>query len=349
MTKWLVIAAAIIGLLVGVWVIVSGREELPNPAPSQPPSVNPYPNGIAATGVVEAQSRNLDIAPPEAGLVTQVFAEVGEQVQQGAPLFELDARPLRAELLRAQADLKAAEAELARLRAMPRPEDIPPLEAAVAQARAEAANAADELKRIENLYEYQAANPRELAQARYLKQAADAALAVAEAELARMKAGAWQQQINIAQAQVAQTRAAIEGIQLRIDRLTVTSPIDGTVIKRYIEPGEFAAPGTGNPAMVLGNLATLHIRAQVNEEDAALLVAGAPGQARVRGPNDTLIPLRMLRIEPMAVPKRQLTGLPTELIDTRVIEVVFEVTDNTGVPLYPGQLVDVFIDTESDL
>ena len=52
----------------------------------------------------------------------------------------------------------------------------------------------------------------------------------------------------------------------------------------------------------------------------------------------------MLRIEPLAEPKVSLSGNTTERVDTRVLEVVFEVIDKGDAPLYPGQLVDVFID-----
>ncbi len=53
----------------------------------------------------------------------------------------------------------------------------------------------------------------------------------------------------------------------------------------------------------------------------------------------------MLRIEPLAIPKANLSGLATELVDTRVVEAVFRVEPTAGNErLYPGQVVDVFID-----
>ena len=52
----------------------------------------------------------------------------------------------------------------------------------------------------------------------------------------------------------------------------------------------------------------------------------------------------MLRIEPLAEPKVSLSGNTTERVDTRVLEVIFEVTEKGDAPLYPGQLVDVFIE-----
>ena len=54
------------------------------------PTVNPYPEGIAATGIVEALGRNVHSAAPEPGVVTQVFVQVNDVVKAREPLFELD-------------------------------------------------------------------------------------------------------------------------------------------------------------------------------------------------------------------------------------------------------------------
>jgi hypothetical protein len=54
------------------------------------------------------------------------------------------------------------------------------------------------------------------------------------------------------------------------------------------------------------------------------------------------MPIRFVRIEPYVVPKRSLTGDSAERVDTRVLQIIFEL-DRPAVPLYVGQQVDVFI------
>jgi hypothetical protein len=61
-----------------------------------------------------------------------------------------------------------------------------------------------------------------------------------------------------------------------------------------------------------------------------------------RGEPDRKIPLRFLRVEPLVIPKRNLTGDSTERVDTRVLEVLFSAGGSSG--LYAGQQVDVDID-----
>ena len=53
--------------------------------------------------------------------------------------------------------------------------------------------------------------------------------------------------------------------------------------------------------------------------------------------------LRFVRIEPFVIPKRSLTGDSAERVDTRVLQIIFEL-DRPEVPLYVGQQVDVFIE-----
>ena len=70
---------------------------------------------------------------------------------------------------------------------------------------------------------------------------------------------------------------------------------------------------------------------------------GAPAQASLRGTPGVLYPLKFVRVEPYAVPKKSLTGDNTERVDTRVLEVIYSL-DEKDQPIYVGQQMDVFID-----
>ena len=83
-------------------------------------------------------------------------------------------------------------------------------------------------------------------------------------------------------------------------------------------------------------------RAQVNEADTPMLRQGARATAVLTGRNRREFKLRMIRIEPLALPKTQLSGSDVELVDTRVVDVVFQLERDAS--LYPGQIVDTFIE-----
>lgn len=344
MTKWITILLSLCGLALAGYVVATSGEKVPDAPPASAPTVNPYPDGIAAAGTVEASSRNLSINAPAGGLVVEVPGEVNQRVEAGAALFRLDDRELRAMLPRQDADVAQAEAELERLRSSPRPEDLPPLRAAVEVAQSRLADAEDWYNNLRQAREDAAATNKELRRAWFALETARGELQVARAELARAEAGPWEKDLAVAQARREAAKAAADGTRALIERLTVRAPLAGVILKRNVEPGRFATTDPNDPAMVLGAIDEMRVRAQVDEEDLPRLREGAAGTARVRGAGDKRLALTMIRIEPLALPKRSLTGDISERVDTRIVEVLFRVESTDGVRLYPGQVVDVYIE-----
>ena len=94
--------------------------------------------------------------------------------------------------------------------------------------------------------------------------------------------------------------------------------------------------------MLLGDVDKLQVRAEVDEQNAVLVDAHQPAHASLKGHADLQMPLRFVRIEPYVVPKRNLTGDSLERVDTRVLQIIFEL-DRPKFPVFVGQQVDVFI------
>lgn len=353
MIKYITILIAISGLSLAFYAVsTEGQQQQIVPPPAAPPSINPFSQGIAAAGTIEAASRNIPVAATESGVVTEVYKAVGQAVQSGEPLFKLDTRVLESELMRARASEGVALARLEALKAQPRVEELPQWEAAVARAKARLADAADLLADTQRAASNQAVSPSESERRKYAVQIATAELEQAKGQLMLVKAGAWAPDLKVAQSQLDQARAEIASIQLRLDRLTVRAPITGTVLKRNIEPGQYAssaaATGATQAPFVVGDLSTLRVRARVDEEDAPLLIDNARGTARIRGVAGESLDLQWLWVEPLAQPKAELTGSTIERVDTRVIEVLFTIKTTPKARLFPGQVVDVFIESNRD-
>lgn len=344
MARRVTFVLAIIGLGVGIWAVATARTTPPEIPLARTASVNPFSHGVAALGIVEPAGREVRIYTPEPGLVMEVYVNVGDRVEKGQPLFKLDTRRLEADLLRAEAATKAGRAEIARWHALPRAEDLPPLEAAVARAEALVRDREDTLRRTAEAVERNALSVRELAAAEFALDAARAELAQAQASLARAKAGGWGPDLALAQAALEGQEADVAALRVLIDRLTVRAPSGGTILRRDIEPGEFASTEINRAAMILGDLSTLFVRAQVDEEDIALVGPSPRAIARTRGAVPEELALELVRIEPYARPKTDLLGVNTERVDTRVIDVVFKVQRPPAGPVFPGQAVDVFIE-----
>jgi HlyD family secretion protein len=331
-------------LVFGVVQVIQSRPVRPPTTPVNPPPVAAYGRTVAGVGLVEASSENIAISTPVSGLCTRVYAKVGDRMKAGQKLFSLDDRDLQAELAVRRRSLDVAEAQLEKLLRAPRPEEVPVAEARVAEAEHALADASVQQRLMESVTDRRAVREEDLQRRRIAVKAAEARLRQAKADLALLRAGAWEQDLRIARAQVALAERAVQRLQTDIERLTVTAPMDGQVLQSNIRLGEYAQSGPlAKPLMVFGSVSVLNVRTDVDEHEAWKVRADAAAYATVRGSAGTRIPLRFVRFEPYVVPKKSLTGDSTERVDTRVLQVIYGV-DGTTVPLYVGQQLDVFIE-----
>src|SRR5262245_8231317 len=344
MLRFGVPAIAAVLLVFGVVAVLQSRPSHPPTTPVNPPPIAAYSRTVAGVGLVEASSENIAISTPVSGLCTQVHVKVGDRVRAGQKLFSLDDRDLQAELAVRQRSLEVAQAQLEKLRRAPRPEEVPVAEAKVAVAEQMLADASVQQRLIESVTDRRAVSEEDLQRRRIAAKAAEARLRQANADLALLKAGAWQEDIQIARAEVALAERQLQRLQTDIDRLTVTAAMDGQVLQSNIRLGEYAQSGPlAKPLMVFGRVSILNVRTDVDEHEAWRVRADAAAYATVRGSSGTRIPLRFVRFEPYAVPKKSLTGDSTERVDTRVLQVIYQV-DGNAVQLYVGQQLDVFIE-----
>ena len=344
LTKYGLPLAALV-LLVFAFVHVSGANK-PTQAVAPPvePARNPFPETVAGAGIVEPRTENISVGTPLAGVVTDVFVEVGQRVPAGAALFRLDDRQLSAELSSRQAMLAAARAELDRLEQQPRPEEVPVSEARVALAEADLKRHLDRMTRARQLYREKVVTEQQLLDDEQAFQMSQASLSEAKAQLELLKAGAWQSDKAIALAAVAQAEAQVEQIRTELERLTVRALVPAEVLMVDVRPGEFVGAPATKTLIVLGDIDQLHIRVDIDEHDIPRLELGAPARAMVRGRPDEEYTLRFVRVEPFVIPKRSLTGDNTERVDTRVLQLIYAVDRLPDQRLYVGQQMDVFID-----
>jgi hypothetical protein len=93
----------------------------------------------------------------------------------------------------------------------------------------------------------------------------------------------------------------------------------------------------------MGSLEELLIRVDIDENEAWRVERGARATASLRGNSGRRADLAFVRLEPYVIPKRSLTGLSTERVDTRVLQVIYSMPAD-ALDAFPGQQVDVFIE-----
>ncbi len=301
------IAAA--GVAFGVWTVVSTSRPIPAAEPVAQPAQAPFQAYIAGAGIIEASTRNISVGSPLAGIVNQIYVEVGSRVKAGDPLFKIDDRNYNAQLAIQVAALRTAEA-------------------AVKEAESSLADARSQLALAESVTDKRAISVEEVNKRGFAVQTAEAKL-------------------DSARAQVLSAQAQIKATGTDIERLTVRAPVNGEVLQVNIRLGEYAAAGVlQTPLLLLGNLDRLHVRVDIDENEAWRFGKNSRAMAFVRGNRDLKTPVKFERIEPYVVPKRSLTGDSTERVDTRVMQVVYSF-DRGNLPVYVGQQMDVFIEVPS--
>jgi len=128
--------------------------------------------------------------------------------------------------------------------------------------------------------------------------------------------------------------------------MTILAPRTGTILQVNVRPGEYASATPKNPAMLLGDVEHLQVRADVDEQNATRLQAGQTATAYLKGDTTQPIPLHFVRIEPFVVPKTSLTGGSTERVDTRVLQVIYSFERPKDRPVYVGQQIDMYVKSE---
>ena len=336
------IVAALI-LTLSVFAIVKSQPVHATVAPPSPPPAPVEQGSVGAVGLVEASSENIAVSLPVQGLVTQVYVKAGDRVPKGAKLFSIDDRDLQAELGLRRSSLAMAQAKLDKLLQSPRPEEIPPAEAKVKEAQQQYEDANVQLQLIESVRDRRAIRDEDLRRRRIAAKTAEARLDQAKADLALLKAGAWQPDIDIARAEVNEAQHQVDRVQADLDRTIVAAPISGEILQLKVRVGEYAQAGQlAQPLILMGATDQLNVRADVDEQDAWRVKSGAGAVASVRGDSSHRYRLHFVRFEPYVIPKKNLTGDSTERVDTRVLQVIFALDRN--VPVYAGQQMDVFID-----
>jgi HlyD family secretion protein len=346
--KYLLPVLAIAGLAFALWMAKQAAKTVPPAKPVADPARSPFVNKISGSGIVEASTRNISIGSHVPGIVAKVFITVGQRVKSGDALFALDDRKQQADLAVKDAALQEAKAKLTKLRQAPRAEELPLALARVREAEAILEDAQHQLVITEKLKDARVIAIDDVNKRRYAVDAAEARLTQARADLKLLQAGTWKPDIEVAMANVASAESEVNAARVEIDRLTVRAPIGGNVLQVNIRPGEFAPSGpTSEPLILLGNLDTLHVRVDIDENDAWRYQPETPAVAYIRGNPQLKTELKFEYVEAYVVPKRSLTGDSTERVDTRVMQVIYSFKRGK-LPVYPGQIMDVYIDDRAD-
>ncbi len=254
---------------------------------------------VVATGKIEPITK-VEIKSKASGIIQKLLVNVGDAVEEGQVLAELDRDQLQARVRQLQATLAAAEANVAASRAGyektaadAKGIDVPFLKRQFDRSRELFAGGLiprQALDEAEKNYEL-AVNRQEQAQA---------GLEVARAGIGQ------------AEARVQEARAALEQAREDLQYATIRSPIRGVVLSRNREVGDAVSSilvlgSAATLVMTLGDMRELYLKGKVDESDIGRIYLGQPARLTVESFKDRRYAGRVTQISPMGEEKDNVT------------------------------------------
>lgn len=250
---------------------------------------------VVATGKVEPIAK-VDIKSKANGIIKELKVQIGDFVQQGQVLAELDkenlearVRETKAALMGAESNLKAAQAQLEKNKVEAEGPDVPFTKRNFERA--------EKLLKDGVLPQQSFDDTRSAYELAVNRQnAARAQLAVSDAKVAQAKA------------EVAQAQAAVDRSVEELSYATVRSPIRGVVLSRDVEIGSPVSSilnmgAAATLVMVLGDISQVYVRGKVDEADIGVVKMGQPSKIKVETFKDKVFEGTVTQISPLGVDK----------------------------------------------
>jgi membrane fusion protein, heavy metal efflux system len=274
------------------------------------------------------------VLTPFSGRVIRLIAKLGDQVKSGDPLLEIDS-----------------------------PEQVPPQNDFIAaqtarnKARSQLNLAGIVEKRARDLYDGKAAPFKDLQQA-------EAQLAAAENDMRSTDTAFEAARIRLRI--LGRTDEEISKLEQDrvLSRVTrITAPIDGTVIARKVGPGQYVRADSGDALYTIADLSTMWLKAQIFEQDIALVRIGQEIEARVSAAPNRIFKARISTISSASdlitrrVVVRSEIGNPDGVLKSEMFASfkigTEEATSTAAVPtdavIREGDVATVWVETEPRL
>ena len=294
---WWVAGAFIIlaGLGVTGFVVMSRPKSEIDPSRLAAVERGDITRSVVATGRIEPITK-VDIKSKANGIIKELKARVGDVVQPGQVLAELDkenlaarVREAKAAMIGAESNLKAAQAQLEKNKVEAEGPDVPFTKRNFERSERllkEGVLPQQSFDDTRSAYE-QALNRQNIAKAQ---------LSVSEAKVAQAKA------------EVAQAQAAVDRAEEELNYATIRSPIHGMVLSRDVEIGSPVSSilnmgAAATLVMVLGDISQVYVRGKVDEADIGVVKLGQASRIKVETFKDKTFDGKVTQISPLGVDK----------------------------------------------
>ncbi len=344
-------SVVLIAVLVGALTLSASLIYARSRGAASRPSVRPVQSQsarlVAGPGRVEPSTEDIKLGSELSGKLKSVMVEEGDPIHRGQVLAELENEDYKAQVASAEADVSAKEAALRKVLNGARSQERAEALSSVREAEAVMNNARAEMERRKKLFEAGVIS-REEAE-RYAREY-DVARAKYQEAVERhslIDDHAREEDRSLAEADLKLAQARLAEARARYAKTLITSPIDGTVLRKHHRNGESVSNSSTvpDPILTIGDKRRLRVRVEVDETEVskvhvgqrAYVTADAFGGQRFWG--------NVIRVGEQLGRKNIRTDEPTEHVDTKILETLVEL--DPGVQLPVGLRVDSFIVSDS--
>ena len=292
---------------------------------------------ILATGTIEGTE--VALSAKNAGTIATLSISEGDAVKQGQLVAVISRNDLVAQRDQDAEAVVEAQAKLDDLVSGARDQEIAQAQANVNIAQINSNKAADDLAKRQQLFQQGAVSQDVLDQYQVAANLTSNQLDSAKAALRLLQAGSRPDAINAAQDEVQRNQAVLQSMQAVLNDLNVISPINGTVLTKNYEQGEFVQAGAAIATLI--DLNDMWIRVYIPTDQLPAIKLGQQVRFTVSG---------LSRVFTGAVEEINSQGeftLKTIQTEEERANVVFGVKikiDNEGGILKPGMPADVTFD-----
>ena len=275
---------------------------------------------VSASGRIQPK-KQVNISANRMGRVTRLAVEEGQRVKEGQFLLEIDPRQLEGQLQRSVASVAAAESGLQGARL-----SVQQAEINLEQAQASLDLARQNLKRQQDLWKGELTTREALERAQN-----EVTIRETDVKARQQDIKSRQQEILTREQQIKQEQAGLSTTRYDLTQITITSPIDGIIVRRNIEEGETAVVGTMNNAgsnlLTVADMSVLEAEVEVDETDIPTVALGQAAKVTIDAVPDRTFRGRVTEIGNSPIQPAQNTGQRQATIFRVVITIEEEVPD----------------------
>ena len=296
-----------VSLLLCTWLGTIG------PGAAQQTSTAPAPTSVVVPGTVQAFYAT-DLFAKESGYISQINADIGDQVKKNQVLAVIETPELQQQLMRSRAAVQQAAAAL----------DVAKRRLTGLQAdRALQAT----LKRTEQLFAGKAMTGQQLDEQRAKEGVSAANLGVGQADVA------------LAEANLAAANADLQRLQVLVEYTKIIAPFDGVITRRLVNLGDLVQAATAArpsaPLFTCQEIDVVRVFAEVPETNAAAIRPGWAAEVRLYGPTGQTLRNTVTRVAGALEPT------------TRTMRVEIDLPNPDG-SLLPGMYAQVTLSPPPD-